>query len=324
VRPTFRTLALLLLALVAMPFTAGAQGKVYRIGVLDTTPAATNAANLDAFRRGLRELGYVEGRNLVIEYRSMTQTSQIPELAQELVRAKVDVIVTRGTAATRATQNASRTIPIVMAASGDPVGTGVVSGLANPGGNVTGLTSLTAEVSVKRLEMLKETIPGLKRVAVMIDLGMGLITLWKTTEETARGMGMTAHLLDVRKAEDIGPAFEAAVKQRAGALVTGVGPVLQNNASRIVELAAKHRLPAMFPSREFADAGGLMAYGVSFPDSYRRAATYVDKILKGAKPADLPIEQPTKFELVINLKTAKRLGLTIPHAVLVRADEVIR
>jgi putative ABC transport system substrate-binding protein len=292
--------------------------------VLDTTPAAANAANLDAFRQGLKELGYVEGRNVVIEYRSLSQTSQIPEMVRELVGSKIDVIVTRGTAATKAAQSASRTIPIVMAASGDPVGTGVVSGLASPGGNVTGLTSLSAEVSVKRLEMLKDTIPGLKRVAMIIDLGMGLVTLWRTTEETARSMGLTAQLLDVRKVEELESAFDAAVKQRANALVTGAGPVLQTHASRIVELAARHRLPAMYPSREFVDAGGLMAYGPHFPDLYRRAAAYVDKILKGAKPAALPIQQPTKFELVINLKTAKTLGLTIPHAVLLRADEVIR
>jgi putative ABC transport system substrate-binding protein len=292
--------------------------------VLDTTPAAANAANLDAFRQGLKELGYVEGRNVVIEYRSLSQTSQIPEMVRELVGSKIDVIVTRGTAATKAAQSASRTIPIVMAASGDPVGTGVASGLASPGGNVTGLTSLSAEVSVKRLEMLKDTIPGLKRVAMIIDLGMGLVTLWRTTEETARSMGLTAQLLDVRKVEELESAFDAAVKQRANALVTGAGPVLQTHASRIVELAARHRLPAMYPSREFVDAGGLMAYGPHFPDLYRRAAAYVDKILKGAKPAALPIQQPTKFELVINLKTAKTLGLTIPHAVLLRADEVIR
>lgn len=313
-----------MLGLCAAPAAAQAPGKVYRIGFLDTTPAAANAANLDAFRQGLKELGYVEGRNIVIEYRSLSQTSQIPEMVRALVGAKVDVMVTRGTAATRAAQNASRTIPIVMAASGDPVGTGVVSGLASPGGTVTGLTSLSSEVAAKRVQMLKETIPRLKRLAMMIDLGMGLVTLWRATEETARGMGLTAQLLDVRKVEELEPAFDAAIKQRADALVTGAGPVLQTHASRIVELAARHRLPAIYPSREWVDAGGLMAYGPHFPDLYRRAASYVGKILKGAKPADLPIQQPTKFEVIINMKTAKSLGLTIPHAVLLRADEVIR
>jgi len=309
---------------VAAPLAAEAQAKVYRIGVLDTTPSSVNAPNLDAFRNGLRQLGYVEGRHYVIEYRTPGEhTSRFPELAQELVRAKVDVILTRGTAATRAAQNASRTTPIVMFASGDPVGTGVVTGLASPGGNVTGLSSLSAEMSVKRVQLLKETIPGLKRIAAMIDLGMGLVTLWRTTEDTARTMGLTAQLLDVRKAEDLEPAIVGAVNQGANALITGAGGVMQNNVGRIVELTAKHRLPAMFPYREFAEAGGLMSYGVSFPDLYGRAATYVDRIFKGAKPADLPIEQPSKFEFVINLKAAKRLGLTIPHAVLLRADEVI-
>ncbi len=308
----------------AAPLAAEAQAKVYRIGVLDTTPSSVNAPNLDAFRNGLRQLGYVEGRHYVIEYRTPGEhTSRFPELAQELVRAKVDVILTRGTAATRAAQNASRTTPIVMFASGDPVGTGVVTGLASPGGNVTGLSSLSAEMSVKRVQLLKETIPGLKRIAAMIDLGMGLVTLWRTTEDTARTMGLTAQLLDVRKAEDLEPAIVGAVNQGANALITGAGGVMQNNVGRIVELTAKHRLPAMFPYREFAEAGGLMSYGVSFPDLYGRAATYVDRIFKGAKPADLPIEQPSKFEFVINLKAAKRLGLTIPHAVLLRADEVI-
>ena len=297
---------------------------MYRIGFLDTVPAASNAANLDAFRQALKELGYVEGRNVVIDYRSLAETSQVPEMVREIMISKIDVIVTRGTAATRAAQRVSNTMPIVMAASGDPVGMGVVSGLASPGGNVTGLTSLSSEVAAKRLPMLKETIPSLKRVSLIIDLGMGLRTLWTSTEETARTMGLTAHLLDVRKLDDLEPAFEAAVKQRVNALVTGAGPVLQTHAPRMVELAAKHRLPVMYPSREWVDAGGLMAYGPHFPDLYRRAATYVDKILKGSKPADLPIQQPTKFELVVNLRTAKTLGLAIPQAVLLRADQVIR
>jgi putative ABC transport system substrate-binding protein len=317
--------ALFLLAFAGAPSLVAAQAKVFRIGVLDTRPPARNAANLQAFRQSLGDLGYVEGQHYVIEYRAPgSQGQSFPDLAKELVASKVDVILTRGTAATRAAQAASRTIPVVMAASGDPVGTGVVTSLANPGGTVTGLSSLSAEVGAKRVQLIKEAFPGIKRIAALIDLGMGLVTLWRTTEDTARSMGLGVQLLDVRNADDLAPAFEAAVKQRADALVTGAGVTLQNNVGRVVELTARHRLPAIFPDREFADAGGLMAYGPSFPDLYRRAATYVDKIFKGAKPADLPIEQPTKFEFVINMKTAKALGLTIPQSVVLRADDLIR
>ena len=316
--------ALLALCLVAAPLGAEAQAKVYRIGVLDTSSMARNAVNMDAFRQGLRALGYVEGQHFVIEYRApRSRATEFPDLAHDLVRAKVDVILTRGTAAVVAAKNATRTIPIVMAASGDPVGTKVVAGLARPGGNVTGLTTLSAEVSAKRLQLLKEAIPAIQRVATLIDMDSGLVTLWQTTEQSARAMGLHTQLLDVRKAEDLGPAFEAAVKQRAHAIVASQGTVLQNNRGRIVELAARHRLPAIYPSREFMDAGGFMAYGAVIPDLYRRAATYVDKIFKGAQAGDLPIEQPTKFEFLVNLKTAAALGLTVPQAVLLRADEVI-
>jgi putative ABC transport system substrate-binding protein len=334
VHPGFSTIArraalaaIIALSLLAAPLAAEAQkaGRVYRIGVLDTTPVARNAANLDAFRQGLRELGYVEGQNFVIEYRSPDRrANEFPDLANELVRLKVDLILTRGTAAVTAAKNATRTIPIVMAASGDPLGVGVVTGLARPGGNVTGLTTLTAEVSGKRLQLLKDAIPGIQRIAAVFDTGGTPVTQWRTTEQAARSMGLEPQLLQIEKAEDLGPAFDAAFKQRADAVLVGLGPVMQNNVGRVVDLAARHRLPSAFSSREFVDAGGLMAYGVSYPDSYRRAAMYVDKILKGAKPGDLPIEQPTKFEFVINMKTAKALGLTIPPSVLLRADEVIR
>jgi putative ABC transport system substrate-binding protein len=209
-----------------------------------------------------------------------------------------------------------------MAASGDPLGAGVVTGLARPGGNVTGLTALTAEVSGKRLQLLKEAIPGARRVAAVLDRGAPL-TNWRATEKAARSIGLQSQVFYIDKAEDLGPAFDAAVKQRADAVLVGLGAVIQSNVGRVVELAARHRLPSAFNSREFVVAGGLMAYGVSYPDSYRRAASYVDKIFKGAKPADLPIEQPTKFELVINMKTAKALGLTIPPSLLLRADQVI-
>jgi putative ABC transport system substrate-binding protein len=317
------------LGLLAAPLAAEAQeaGKVYRIGVLDPTPVALNVANLDAFRQGMRELQYADGQNFVIEYRSPEgRADRFPDLAQELIRLKVDLILTRGTPAVTAAKNATRTIPIVMAASGDPLGplgAAVVTGLARPGGNVTGLTALTAEVSGKRLQLLKEATPGARRVAAVLDRGAP-VTQWRATEQAARSIGLQPQILYIEKAEDLGPAFDAAVKQRADAVLVGLGAVIQSNVGRVVELAARHRLPSAFSSREYVVAGGLMAYGVSYPDSYRRAATYVDKILKGAKPADLPVEQPTKFELVINLKTAKALGLTIPQSLLQRADEVIQ
>jgi putative tryptophan/tyrosine transport system substrate-binding protein len=308
--------------LLAAPLAAEAQqaGKVYRIGVLENAPMVLNAANLDAFRKGLREVGYVEGQNLVIEYRSADgRADRFPDLAHELVRLKVDLILTRGTPAVTAAKNATRTIPIVMTASGDPLGLGLVSGLAHPGANVTGLTSLSSELSSKRLQLLKEAIPRIQRIAVLFEMGnAALVNQWSAAQRAAQSMGLHAQLLDVRKVEDLRPAFEAAIKQRADALLVGLGTVTQSNVGRVVDLAAKRRLPAMYHSREFADAGGLMAYGVHFPDLYRRAATYVDKIFKGAKLGDLPIEQPTKFELVFNLKTARTLKLTIPQSLLLR------
>ena len=208
-------------------------------------------------------------------------------------------------------------------AHGDPLA-GVVTGLARQGGNVTGLSALVAEVSGKRVQLLKEAIPGIRRIAVMTGANAFSAQLWRATAQSARATGLEPHRVDVVKAEDLGPAFDAAIKHRADAFVVGLGPVMQNSVTRIVDLATKHRLPGVFMSREFVDAGGLMAYGVSYPDLYRRAATYVDKIFKGAKPGDLPIEQSTKFELVINLKTAKALGLAIPQSVLLQADEVIQ
>jgi putative ABC transport system substrate-binding protein len=269
----------LVLCLATAPFASEAQktGKVYRIGVLDPAPAAPNT-NLDAFRQGLRELGYVEGQNLVIEYRSPSgRPGVFPDLAAELVRLKVDVILTRGTAAVTAAKNATRTIPIVMAASGDPLGAGVVTGLARPGGNVTGLSALTAEVSGKRMQLLKDAVPGIKRIAMVLDTGSGLATQqWRATEQSARSLGVEPHLVEITKADDLGPAFDLVIKHRAEAVVVGLGPVLQNTVGRIVDLATKYRLPAAFFSREFVEAGGLLSYGVSYPVAYRRAATYVD------------------------------------------------
>jgi putative tryptophan/tyrosine transport system substrate-binding protein len=316
-----------ILSFVLAPLAAEGQqaGKIYRIGMLETTSMALNAANLDAFRQGLRELGYVEGRNFMIEYRSADgRRERFPELATELVRLKVDVILTRGTPAVMAAKNATGTIPVVMAASGDPLLSGVVAGLARPGGNVTGLSAIVVEVTGKRLQLLREVVPGVSRIASLLDMGNPNNALqWKETEIVAQSLGVQPQLLDIRKPGDFGGAFDAAIRQRAGAMVVGIDALTQANHRLIIDLAAKHRLPAIYATREFVDAGGLVAYGVSYPHLYHRAATYVDKILKGAKPADLPVEQPTKFEFAINLKTAKALGLTIPPSVLARADQVI-
>jgi ABC-type uncharacterized transport system substrate-binding protein len=313
--------------LLAAPLVEAQQvGKVYRIGMLETTSPALNAANLDAFRRGLRELGYVEGQNFTIEYRSADgRRERFPDLAAELVRLKVDVILTRGTPAVMAAKNATATIPVVMAASGDPVLSGVVSSLARPGGNVTGLSAIVVEISGKRLELIREVVPGASRVAALFNMSNPNDALqWKETESAAPSLRVQLQLLDVRKPGDLAGAFDAAVKQRAGALVVGLDALTWANHRPIVDLAAKHRLPAMYGGREFVDAGGLIAYGVSYPHLYHRAASFVDKILKGAKPADLPVEQPTRLELVINLKTAKALGLAIPPSLVQRADEVIQ
>jgi putative ABC transport system substrate-binding protein len=318
----------LVVFLLAAPLTADAQpaGKVHRIGMLETTSMALNAANLEAFRQGLRELGYVEGRNYIIEFRSADgRRERFEDLATELVRLKVDVIVTRGTPAVMAAKNATGAIPVVMAASGDPVMSGVVASLARPGGNVTGLSAIVVEVSGKRLELLKEAVPGVSRIAALFNMSNPNDALqWKEIEIAAPSLRVQLQLLDVRRPGDFAAAFDAAIKQRAGALFVGIDALTWANHRAIVDLAAKNRLPAIYAGREFVDAGGLIAYGVSYPHLYHRAASFVDKILKGAKPADLPVEQPTKFELVINLKTAKALGLTIPPSLLARADAVIQ
>jgi putative ABC transport system substrate-binding protein len=292
--------------------------------MLERTSTAINAANLEGFRQGLRELGYVEGKNFVLEYRSADgRDERFPGLAAELVRLPVDLMVTRGTPAALAAKNATGTIPVVMTGVSDPVGQGVVASLARPGGNVTGLNTLISELFGKRVGLLKELVPGATRVAVLFDMGnTSSPSAWKEVETAARSLGIQPQLFDVREAEDLGPAFESAIRQRADALVVGQDTLTQANQRLIVELAAKHRLPAIDASMEFV--GGLVIYGVNYPDHYRRAATFADKIFKGAKPADLPIEQPTKFELVINTKTAKALGLTIPPLLLLRADQVIQ
>ena len=298
-------------------------GKVYRIGMLERTPAATNVANLDGFRQGLRELGYIEGKNLVIEYRSADgHDERFLTLAAELVRLKSDLILTRGTTAALAAKNTTVTIPVVILGVGDPVGQGIVASLAHPGGNITGLSAVVTELYAKRVQLLRDLVPRAARIAALFNMSNpALPSQWKEVEVAARSLGLQSQLLDVRKPEDLAPAFDAAIRHRADVLVVGLETLTLTNQQLIVDLAARHRLPAMYASTEFA--GGLVAYGVRYPDQYRLAASFVDKIFKGAKPADLPVEQPTKFELVINLKTAKALGLTVPPSVLGRADEVI-
>jgi putative ABC transport system substrate-binding protein len=310
----------------AVPFAARAQpaGKVYRIGILEAIPAARNAANLAALRKGLRDLGYIEGQNLVIEYRSADgRAERFADLASELVRLKVDLIVTRGTPAARAAKNATGTIPVVMATMGDPHA--IVASFARPGGNITGVTTFSTELTAKRIQMLKELIPSLSQVALLHNMGNPAAPPeWEETKTAARSLGLQADLLDVRSQGDLDRAFELAVRQHVDALVVGIDGLTQMHQQTIVDLMARNRLPAIYPAREFVEIGGLIAYGVNYPDLYFRFASFVDKIFKGAKPAELPVEQPTKFELVINLKTAKALGLTIPQSVLLRADEVIQ
>jgi putative ABC transport system substrate-binding protein len=314
-------------AAVVWPIAARAQqaGKVHRIGVLETISTTLNVANFYALREGLRQLGYAEGQNLVIEYRSADgRDDRFPGLARELLALKVDVIVTRGTPAAKAVKNATSTVPVVMMASGDPVGVGLVTSLARPGGNITGLSAIVGELSPKRLELIREIVPGLARIAVLANTSNDAVRRdWARIETAARSLGVQSQLLDLRESDALGTTFDDASARRADALVVVIDAITQANQQRIVDLAMKHRLPAIYSSREFVDAGGLISYGVSYPDLYRRAATYVDKILKGTKPADLPVVQPTKFELVINLKTAKALGIEVRPSLLALADEVI-
>jgi putative tryptophan/tyrosine transport system substrate-binding protein len=314
----------------ALVVSAQQPAKVARIGFLATTNLAANPHLQEAFLQGLRDLGYVEGRNVVIEYRDAEGTlERLPALAAELVALKVDVIVAPGTPQALAAKQATRTLPIVFAVAGDPVGSGLVTSLARPGGNVTGLSSVTADLVGKCLEQLTQAVPGVSRVAVLWQPGgfgeRAEKDMQKAAEVAGRTLGLRLQFVEARRPADIGRAFSDMTRGRAGALtVLGGGTMLFAERRRLVDLAAKNRLPAVYPWRDFVDAGGLMSYGANFPDLYRRAATYVDKILKGAKPGDLPVEQPTKFELVINVKAATALGLTVPQSLLGRADEVIR
>jgi putative ABC transport system substrate-binding protein len=310
------------------PVAAEAQqaAKIPRIGYLGSNLAASPLT--EAFLQGLRDLGYVEGRNLVIEYRSAEgKLERLPALAAELVALKVDVIVASTTRPALAAKQATRTLPIVFAAAGDPVTSGLVTSLARPGGNVTGLSSLFPELVGKCLELLKQAVPGVSRVAVLWQPGAsGERTekdLLKEAEVAARALGVRLQVVEARGPADVDRAFSEMTRARAGALTVLTSVMFTIERRRLVDLAAKNRLPAVYPQREFVDAGGLMAYGPNSADLFRRAATYVDRILKGAKPGDLPVEQPTKFELVINLKTAKALGLTIPQSVLGRANHVV-
>jgi ABC-type uncharacterized transport system substrate-binding protein len=318
----------LAVGLTLAPLVAETQqaAKVARIGVLHPGAPATSKHFAAAFDQGLRELGYLQGQNIVVERRfAEAKAERISDIAAELVRLKVDVIVTSTDPGIAAVRQQTQTIPIVMANSTDPVATGFVASLARPGGNVTGLSSISPELSVKRLELLKEAVPGLSRVAIVWnpDVRGGALE-YKETESAARSLRLQLQSVEVTRADDFDRAFSALTTGRAEALTVAPSSVAFRNRSQIASLAQKNRLPSIFGLREFADAGGLMAYGPSFTDGWRRAATYVDKILKGAKPADLPVEQPTKFELVINLKTAKALGLTIPRSMLLRADEIIQ
>jgi putative ABC transport system substrate-binding protein len=320
--------AMILLA-VAVIAEAQQQKKVFRIGYLSNTGAATDSSRAERIRLALRELGYIEGQNIAIEYRySEGKRDRAPELAAELVRLKVDIIVVAGGETwIRAAKNATKTIPIVMVGLGiDPVKAGLVKSLARPGGNVTGLTALGRELGGKRLELFKEAVPKISRVAVLYDPGnpSNVLEVKEDLPIAARALKLTIQPWEIRDADGFDRVFAALNKQRPDGLVVTGGTVMRPNRKRIAGFALKSRLPSVSSSEEFVDAGGLMSYAADDADNYRRVAIYVDKILKGAKPADLPVEQPTKFELVINLKAAKQIGLTIPPNVLARADKVIK
>ncbi len=313
------------IGLVSAPAVARAQpaGKVHRIGFLSLQSGLNSTT--EAFAQGMRELGYVEGRNLIVEYRwAARKEERLPELAAELVRLKVEVIVAAAAPAIEAAKRATTTIPIVMATAADPVGSGLVASLARPGGNVTGLSALSTDLAGKRLHLARELVPKASRVAVLAYHGASATRPFLEEMRTAaQQMEVLLVVQEVQAADDLPGAFAAMQRERAQALVVQISPFSADNAKRILELAGQYRLPAMYDVRSFVDAGGLVSYGPSLPEMFRRAAFYVARILKGAKPADLPIEQPTKFEMVINLKTAKALGLSIPQSLLVRADQVI-
>ena len=318
---------LILFALFSSSFAEAQQaGKVPRIGFLDPTSRAVSKARIESFRQGLVKLGYKEGKNIAIDYRFADgESERLNEHAAELIRLNVDIIVTRAIPGAVAAQHATIKTPIVFVGVADAVAAGLVASLAKPGGNITGLTSLAPELSGKRLEVLRETFPKLARVAVLRNpSNAGDSITWKETEEAAQALGLQLHSLEVRSVKDFENVFESATKADGQALLTLPDPLLQSHRKEIVDFAAKSRLPGIYPDPEYVEAGGLMSYAANPVEFYARAASYVDRILKGAKPADLPVEQPTKFDLVINLKAAKQIGLLIPQKVLARADRVIR
>ena len=313
----------------AAPFSSVAQqkpAKIPRIGLLSPFSPADAMPWYKALQVGLRDLGWVEGKNIGIEYRyAEGKSDRLPDLAADLVRLNVDIIVTTITPDALAAKNATRVIPIVMAAAGEPVASGLVESLARPGGNVTGLSQMTIELGGKRLELLKEIVPNLYRVAVLWEPATAISTLaWKEIQLPARQLGIELYSLEILTANDLDKAFEAAIRVRAGALAIMPSPVFTANLKQIANHAVKSHLPSIYNVGDFADAGGLVTYGPNRADLFRRAATYVDKILKGAKPGDLPIEQPTKFDLVVNVKTAKAIDITIPGAILLQATKVIQ
>ena len=321
---TTLVLCALLLAL-GFPTNAQQPARIPRIGILLAGSASFASARVEAFRRRLRELGYVEGKNIVIEYRyAEGKLERLPDLAAELVRLKVDVIFTAG-AANSAAKKASATIPIVFANAADPVGTGLVSSLARPGGNITGLSLMTPDLDGKRLELLKEAFPKVARVAFLWVPGSTMGNLPLTDmEAAAKALGLKLQSLEVRSLDDFDSAFARAKRDGAQALITFPNALINTQQRQVLDFAVKNRLPAMYPESEFVEAGGLMSYAANYADLFRRAADFVDKILKGTKPADIPVEQPTKFEFIVNLKSAKQIGVTIPPNVLARADRVIK
>jgi putative ABC transport system substrate-binding protein len=312
----------ILLAL-GLPTQAQQPTKIARIGYLSPGDPVSRVYRIEAFRQGLKELGYIEGKNIIIEYRfAEARSDRLPELAHDLVRLKVDIIFAQGMPATEAAKSATQMIPIVTS-SQDPVSAGFVAGLPRPGGNITGLANLTSELVGKRLELLKEVIPQLSRVAVLWTPSHPASTTWRRTEVAAQSLGVQLQAVEVRERNDLEPAFVAIKRERAEALFMIRSPIVNDLTKRIANLAAESRLPAIYDEQRFPQLGGLMSYGTDLADVDRRAAIYIDKILKGAKPADLPIERPTKFELVINLKTAKALELKIPAHLLMEAAKVI-
>jgi putative ABC transport system substrate-binding protein len=325
-----RALSILLVAAGAVFFSAPAESqspaRVPRIGYLDGGwPTPESQDLLNAFRLGLREFGYIEGRNIAIEYRwAEGDYERLPELAGELARLKVDIIVAGVAQAARAAKQATGSIPIVVVAAVDPVGFGLVKGLARPGENITGLSNLSPELTAKHLELLKETAPGISRVAVLWNAANPIeVRLWRARQAAARALGLTLISVEVRSSDDLAPALATMIKGRPEALHLFADPLLLGHRGEIIAFAAKYRLPIVSDASEFTTAGGLMSYGVHLPDLFRSAARYVDKILKGGRPSTLPVEQPTRFELVINLKTARTLGIAISPSVLVLADRVI-